>query len=515
MSETKIVECSTEGCTNTMVMSKFASPKTAKCDTCKNVASAVSGGIEGGKPVIHTASMGSDILSVYPKPMSVAIVRNRSELEAIVTLDNGEEISRIPVSVKKVTNELDYLSVSKMSTYEQCPGKFNKVYMNSTGDLVNDDNGNIFTWFGSILHEVVEIAERDYYENGVVPNVLELYDEAFKKQQLSNAKMYKEGRELILDYFKRNPVGSSTCRPIIMSDGKVCIEYEWRDRLGEVDQFGCMFDYVGIMTTNGQVIMIPYDQIPDEWFDFIIGVIKDYKSNRRPFTQQDLEDSIQLGIYEIICRMMFPKIKRWITGYELFRFGWQQCPERTQDDLDAIMGYMNCLWHQIKNDNSWKCKLNTYCGYCNERVTCKTYGDFVNDPKRVIDTIVVDTSTLEKIEEQREMIGAMSKIIDDRKKELQGIVQLAVEQATMRGEKLVIGSHEIYLQSQNRPSYDYSAARNVMALHGKINDLDKCLTINKTKLDAIAKTDPSLDTALSKCLISSYTAPYLMKKKAK
>lgn len=509
MSEIKILECSVEGCSNMVQASKFASPKSIKCDACKRVQSAL-GKEEGGTSVIKTVAQ-----KVAALPTKVEIIRNRQEIEAIINYDDGTVISRIPVEIKKFKNQLDYLSVSKMDTYERCPLKFNKVYMNSAGSL-DDDTGNIFTWFGSILHEVAEIAERDYFENGVIPNVLELYDTAWRKRPLTDIVMYKEGRELILHYFKEHPVGSAYYSPIIIDiTGKTAIEIEWRGQLGEVPEFGCMFDYIGWYDINGFRITTPYDQLSDEAFENIVGVVRDYKTNRHPYTTYDLENSLQLATYEIIARIMFPKIKYWRSGYELFRFGWQECPERTADDLEATQAYINNLWYQITHDNSWRAKLNPFCGYCEERTTCDKYCEFVNNPKVMIDTIHTSSGKLEEIEAQRENVNAMYKILGDRKSELENIVKLAVEQATLTGSKIVIGGQELYLQSQNRPSYDYSSTRNILAMHGKINELDKCLSINKTKMDAIAKSDPQLSSALKGCLISSYTSPYLMKKKTK
>ena len=48
------------------------------------------------------------------------IYRNRSEMEATITLkDTGEMVARIPVEWKRRNGKLDYLSVSKIQSYEQ------------------------------------------------------------------------------------------------------------------------------------------------------------------------------------------------------------------------------------------------------------------------------------------------------------------------------------------------------------------------------------------------------------
>lgn len=483
-------------CGDIFTGSLYANAKTAKCPQCKKVGKKVG----NGNPVIHDAGVQAISQAVMSdrKPTKVILYRNRQDIESDVVMNDGEILSRIPATWKIINNELDYISISKISTYQQCPKKFHDQYMvNISGK--DEDHGNIFTWFGSILHEVMEVTDKAWMENGIALNPLVCYDEAWRKRELTDLSMYKEGRQLITEYFNVHPIGQSPFK--ILST-----EVEWRGKLSEIIDnvpeelkdmhFGCQIDYIGEIDEN-------------------TAILKDYKSNRHPYTQLELEDSLQLQVYELVARKLYPQYTRWITGYEMFRFGWQQCPQRSKEDLDAIGAYVINVGMQVVRDNIWKGKLNDLCGYCDGRWKCETYCGFLNDPKRGVDLIKTDKTDMAKINEDRETLTAMEKIIKKRKDELSDIMKKSIEQAVINGEQFVVGDKEYYLQAQSRPSYNYYAVKNVMAMSGKINELEGCVSINKTKLDAIAKSDPQLAMELSRCMDQAYSAPYLMAKKAK
>ena len=111
------------------------------------------------------------------------IYRNRSEMEAqLILRDTGEIVDRIPVQWKARENKLDYLSVSKIQAYEQCPACFYKQYI--AEETVSVDNSNYFTKFGTILHEVVENAVRIYMGTGLIIDPVELLNQSWAKHDL-------------------------------------------------------------------------------------------------------------------------------------------------------------------------------------------------------------------------------------------------------------------------------------------------------------------------------------------
>jgi len=472
----------------------YANPKTARCDKCKKVNKRI--GTNNPKPVVHDTNLQ---MMESDKPVNIILKRNRGDIEGEVVMSTGEIVDRIPAKWKIIDNVLDYVSISKMDTYTHCPFRFHEQYMEHK-DNKDSDNGNIFTWFGTILHHVMDRTSTAWVENGIALNPIALYDDEWKKQtDLTDPGMYKEGRNLIIAYFKEHSIGSTSYKTIVT-------ELEWRGKFSEIFddvpdelkdvQFGCQFDYIG--------------EIDSE-----TAILKDYKSNRHPFTRIELEDSIQLQVYEIIARKLYPQYKKWITGYEMFRFGWQQCPQRSGEDLYAMSRYVINTATQILHDSTWKQTLNDYCGYCQLRHKCDEYCDFVNDPMRKIDTIKTDMTNMASVNASREQYTTFEKILKGRKDECAKIIKKNIEQSVIAGQKCVIGDKELYLQAQSRPTYNCSAVRTVMATAGKTNELEKCMTINKTKLDKLAKSDPALALKLTSCIEEGYSAPYIMSRHVK
>lgn len=506
--KTKILTCTK--CGQTFTGSLYASAKTAMCDQCKTVNAKV--GMDTPKPVINqvlpqipeitsitihqTEVSEQDVVVMESKPVKVLLIRNRSLIDTEIVMDTGEIIP-VENHWKQVDNEfnIDYLSFSRLDTYARCPALFYHQVVNNQNP--DEDGGNIFTWFGTILHNVMEESTKMWYDNGIKANILSLYDSQFKQSPLHDLSMYNEGRILILDYFKRHPIGSEPYIPFNVN-GAHTAEYEWRGQLGDVPIFSCKFDFIG--------------KIDEE-----TGIIKDYKSNRHPYTRYELEDSLQLGIYELIARICFPNIKNWITGYEMFRFDWQQCPERSDGDLDSMLSYINNMWYKITHDTVWEERLNGLCGYCDRRHVCKNYCGFINDPKRLIDIIKTDTLDITEAYNSYNSFNDILRIAEKRKNELGDIIKKEIEAKAKSGSKLLIadGKEELYLQSQSRPFYDYNASKQILAMSGKMDLLDGCASVNKTKMDSKLKSDPQLMMEMQRCLIPSYTAPYLMKRKGK
>lgn len=421
--------------------------------------------------------------------LQVMAVRNRSEIEANLIDKNTGEIlrERIPVQWRSRENKLDYLSVSKIQAYEQCPACFYHQYLSDEG--ASTDNGNFFTFFGSILHEVVEMASKYYKETGIIVPWESLYDEAWEKNKLSGFDAYLEGKELLKSYFLRNPVDKRT-------DDPVFIEHEWRGELGGCT-FGLMIDYAGIMKN-----------------DPTTGILKDYKTNRMPFTPNELESSFQLRVYELVLRRhLLPEVKNWIAGYEMFRFGWQACPQWTEDDLLDAEEYIATTYKQIMVDNTWEEKLNNFCGYRNCRFTCKTYQDFLNNPKRYVGGFNLEGVDYAEIERQRTLMGTYEKIAKKHKEEAADILKVAIQQAAAEGKRFEINGEELELYAGSTQSYRYYDTRNVLLAAGELSLLDDCLSIQKTKMDKVLQARPELRLQLAGCMSTNYASPYIVKKK--
>lgn len=424
--------------------------------------------------------------------IKLEIFRNRSEMEAQITLkDTNEVVSRVPVSWKKREGKLDYLSVSKIQSYEQCPACFYHEYLSE--ETAHIDNSNYFTKFGSILHEVAEIIVRTYRDYGIVRDAGQVLDEVWKRYDLTGFDAYEEAKSLITSYFKANPVDQR-------SDTPVLIEKEWRGELGGCT-FGLIVDYAGVKTKNPN-----------------IGILRDYKTNRMPFTTAELSSSLQLRIYQIVLRRhLMPDVKRWISGYDLFYYGWQQCREFSDDDLKSAEDYVSNIYHQITTDTVWEEKLNDYCGYRECRHTCETYQKALRTGKITGVRYVIDQDTdWSTIEHERELMASLEKNAKNRKYELDNIMKYHIEEEMKYGRKVVIDGKELQLFANSQPFFRYEDVYRVLLTENRLDLLNGFTTIKDPKafMRLCNAQDMQLKMQLLGCSQNGYSTPYITKKRS-
>lgn len=423
--------------------------------------------------------------------IQLEIFRNRSEMEAdIILKDTNEIVSRVPVQWKKREGKIDYLSVSKIQSYEQCPACFYKEYISE--ETAHVDNANYYTKFGSILHEVAEIMVKTYRDYGLVRDVVQVLNEVWKKYDLTGIEPYEEAKSLITTYFKANPVDSRGDTPVL-------IEHEWRGELGGCT-FGLIVDYAGVKKRNPK-----------------IGLLRDYKTNRMPFTTADLQSSLQLRIYQIVLRRhLMPEVEKWISGYDLFYYGWQQCKEFTEDDLKSAEDYVNNIYHQITSDTVWEERLNSYCGYRECRHTCETYQKALRNsliPNNQI--IVSENMNWTEIEHERELMTALEKNAKNRKAELDNIMKYHIEEQMKQGGKIVVDGQELQLYANSQPFFRYDDVYRVLLTENRLDLLNGFVTIKDPKafMRLVNAQDMQLRMKLLACSQNGYSAPYVVKKR--
>lgn len=423
--------------------------------------------------------------------IKLEIFRNRSEMEAHIVLPDGTEYDRVPVNWKAREGKLDYLSVSKIQSYEQCPACFYHEYISD--ETTHVDNANYYTKFGSIMHEVCEIIVRTYRDTGIVLDPVNILNDVWKKYDLTGLDTYEEIKGLLQTYFKANPVDKRGDTPVI-------IEKEWRGELGGCT-FGLMIDYAGIKKKNPK-----------------IGILRDYKTNRMPFTVADLQSSLQLRIYQIVLqRHLMPEVEKWIAGYDLFYYGWQQCKAFTEDDLKSAEDYVANVYHQITTDNVWEEKLNNYCGYRECRHTCPTYQKALKNGEVSHIKYVNDANTdWAAIDHEREEMTALGKAAYNRKSELEAMLKYHVEEVTRQGGKVVIDGQELMIYSQSQPAFNYDDVYRVLLSANRLDLLNGFVGIKDSKafMRLCNAQEDSLKLQLLSCMHNGYSSPYITKKRS-
>ena len=263
--------------------------------------------------------------------------------------------------------------------------------------------------------------------------------------------------------------------------------------------FGLIVDYAGIKKKNPKV-----------------GILRDYKTNRMPFTTAELQSSLQLRIYQIVLkRHLLPEVERWISGYDLFYYGWQQCKQFTDDDLKSAEDYVNNIYNQIINDTVWEERLNDYCGYRECRHTCQTYQKALKAGNISGIPYVVGNIDWVALEHERELMTALEKNAKNRKFELDNLMKNHIEEEMKNGRNVIIDGKELQLYANSQPFFRYEDVYRVLLTENRLDLLNGFLTIKDPKafMRLCNAQDTQLKMQLLGCSQNGYSSPYITKKR--
>ena len=258
------------------------------------------------------------------------------------------------------------VSFSKLDTYERCPRLFKRRYV----ELVRRAKA-VPLEFGTGVHAALEVAHEEHKTRGVREPVSEdrvrkLWQRHFKDSGLTGVDLYQQGLDMVTGFVRRQGV--------LDPETLIGIEQRFSFELGD-------FDVVGVIDR--------VDRVDDETV-----VIIDYKSNWVLFTRDEVDASLQLSLYAVAAKKMYPWAKRVLLAFDMLRHNVQLKTERSEADLKAALEYAELLAKRAIADTEYAPKLGKFCGTCDERHDCPAFlraisGGHVFDTKDPSDAIQI------------------------------------------------------------------------------------------------------------------------------
>ena len=357
------------------------------------------------------------------------------------------------MSAPKFVNK--HLSYSRLSKYETCPYAFKLAYI----DRRRSEPG-VPLKFGKTIHATLEQLVREHVANER-PEPLsrgrctELFQAAWAKEGLTGAGLFQEGLEML---------GGWICDQGIVDHRDVlAIEKEFRLP-------------VGAFTVLGYIDRV--DCVDDKTVEVI-----DLKTNRVLYTRDELDSSLQLGLYAIAAKMLWPWAKRVKLTFHMLRHGIRQSTERTDEQLQGVLRYVETLGRQTEAATEFPPRLNTYCPWCDFRKDCPAYADALAGKRELI---CEDSSDLEAVAREREEVASMAKILYARKKELEDVLKAHLD----REGEMVLGGKQYRLFTTARLEYPFEPTLQVLAGQtGLSRDelVAQVATIDKKAMDKLVK----------------------------
>ena len=220
----------------------------------------------------------------------------------------------------------------------------------------------------------------------------ESYRRAWTGSPLRDHALFVEGRELVERWAERE--GIVDCRNVLG------VEHVFSLHLGDFALRGTM-DRV--------------DRIGDDAIR-----IRDYKSTRLPPRRDDVEESLQLAIYDLAAQQLWPWARRVEVAFDLLRHDVVMRTERTAAQREATRQYVAATVAQIRQGHDTSARPSTLCTTCDQRSHCSTYADM--RAGRRAPTVAVPED-LPAVAREREELGAIIKALVVRRDELDLILR--------------------------------------------------------------------------------------------
>ena len=291
--------------------------------------------------------------------------------------------------------ESDHYSHSHLARFAQCPLSYRLHYVDRLPADVAPERH-----FGAVLHRTLEETVRDHVrarQNGPLDAdyALESYRLAWTGSELRDHALFVEGRELVERWVEREGA----------VDG---------NRVLGVEQAFSL--HMGGFALRG--VMDRVDRVGDEAIR-----IRDYKSTRLPPRREDVEESLQLAIYDLAARQLWPWAKRVELAFDLLRHDVVIRTERSDAQREATREYIFATVAQIRSGEALA-SPSTLCTTCDHRSQCPAYADTSAGKREYAGAAPED---LPAVAREREELGAVIKALVVRKDTLDGILRAELE----------------------------------------------------------------------------------------
>ena len=349
-----------------------------------------------------------------------------------------------------------HLSYSRLSRFETCPLSYRLHYIEK-----KQAEPGLPLRFGKTIHAALERLIKEVVDDertGTLSEerAIELYREAWGAERLTGMDVFAEGLAIL--------------RRFIAEQGVV----DHRDVLAIEKEFRLP---VGPFTVLGFIDRV--DWIDDETVEVI-----DYKTNHQLFTRDEVDTSLQMSLYEVAVRRLWPWAKKVKLTFWMLRHGVRQQTTRTEEQLADALAYVETLGRQTETATEYPARLNTNCSYCDHRKQCPAYAEALKGKREFI---VEDLADLEGVAREREEVARLAKALYARKEELEDILKAQLKER----DELVLGGVRYRMFATTSLDYPLEPTLSLLAdATGLSRDevLGKLGSIDKKALDALLKS---------------------------
>lgn len=379
------------------------------------------------------------------------------------------------------------LSATRISSFLSCKQKYWFSYV-----VKLPKTSNPSFKLGLAVHESLELAgniwkENEKFSKKDVDTILGKYNEVSVREGIEDYDSHTEGRELV----KKRLSNFLTGRKILGLE----IKFGFGGEDGGPD----------IVTDLGVPLVGSIDKV--EEYDEDTLLIVDYKTSKTAPTSYQINNDVQLSLYDIVARKLFPKYKRTILSLDLLKSDMLYT-YRTEEQRKDFEEYLKAVYDGMVSldKNAVKASLNTFCPWCAYTDLCSAYQEACS--KTDYKFLSATNYNNNELIDEWEKVKSVKKILEGREREL-GMIMM--EKIKRDSENIKTPDNEVYIRQNSKTEYDLETVANFVPTE----DFQKLVTLNKKAVESYMEYNPAIKERVEESSVTNFTSPFLAIRKLK
>jgi CRISPR/Cas system-associated exonuclease Cas4 (RecB family) len=255
-----------------------------------------------------------------------------------------------------------------------------------------------------------------------------------------------------------------------------------------------------LTTIDGIPITGAIDKIVEVSDDTIVVV--DYKTSFFTQTPSEMEDDIQLSMYDLAVRQLYPKYSNVILMLDYLRKK-PVVTTRNDEQRKRFESFLVEVYKAIRELDEFNAKeqINQFCGWCDYTNICKSYNKVFNSENEFPELAITASFTEEDAIRSLELVKINQAILDSRKRELNHWVTGKMSDT---GRRIENNSKYIDVIQQSRIKYDSKSVYTSVP----VEEFLGMVTVNKTSLEKFLAENPRFRGDIERAAAVSYGSFY-------
>jgi RecB family exonuclease len=367
------------------------------------------------------------------------------------------------------------LSASAIKTFMDCRAKFYRQYILGLPRYTSDA-----LKFGRAVHFALESIEhlmlkekRNTISKEDIEFSIQKFHQSCAEEGLCNFELITEGESILRKYFSTYDG----------NDNVIAVERRFR-----------------LTTIDGIPITGAIDKIVEVSDDTIVVV--DYKTSFFTQTPSEMEDDIQLSMYDLAVRQLYPKYSNVILMLDYLRKK-PVVTTRNDEQRKRFESFLVEVYKAIRELDEFNAKeqINQFCGWCDYTNICKSYNKVFNSENEFPELAITASFTEEDAIRSLELVKINQAILDSRKRELNHWVTGKMSDT---GRRIENNSKYIDVIQQSRIKYDSKSVYTSVP----VEEFLGMVTVNKTSLEKFLAENPRFRGDIERAAAVSYGSFY-------